>query len=532
MRLLEKTIDNNLVRDPNEVRKKLREMAVYRRVDLPLGERAIYAVPRGNNWQLPRVEEAIHYAGVDGVGLPESNKPISFVMRRDKLWVDQPDVGFNLFPQQLIVHKDMTKALEEIGKKYMRYCAKEPTWVQKNLGAAFAIGRFDVVIHPDGRYGVCEEDGEASLWGDAHEYNQIVETYILGLIGRLKNKGYDVVSTELPEVSGPYLRRGANIGTTILPSGEMRYFSTYAREGEVDAYVYHYQHNDAGNDGAHIPFIAPEKLTDKHLVIPRGRRGGHFLDYRGTIIDFKTFMKTVEPRSLIPGRMRDCKASLSAIGLGVLTTKKDAFEAARMAITDDSTARWAIKGLFSARTKDTVIVKTKKGTRRPGEFTLEQAMRRLGSYSDEYGDLVIVQPAYEYPTARDLGLTFNDEDPAELARYSHVDRQDVERFTSGMEKKYNVICRIFILYDQTHKKSPIVVGGLASGLSAEIVHNTKKAAVWPLFCEGVNAYPGITPYYTLKNDNCDNKEQGFHLFERRLADYSKQALRPDGEGAK
>lgn len=162
MQQLEKTIESNLARSPEEVRARFQEIESPK-VELPEGDLAICSIPRGIE-QLPFTEDfALKYGAHEVPG----NPPISKVMREDKLLIEHPDVGMHIFPQSLLIHEKVTKFLQEKAAAYMQYCPKESTWVQEHLGAAYAIGRYDVYIHPDGQLGVCEIDGEASLWGHA-----------------------------------------------------------------------------------------------------------------------------------------------------------------------------------------------------------------------------------------------------------------------------------------------------------------------------------------------------------------------------
>lgn len=527
MRALGELIEENLARGPNEVREKLREVKTYHQVELPAGERAIYAVPRDYDWQLPYVEAARHHACFHGDSslIPPDNKPISMVMRQHKLWADQANVGYHLFPQQLIVHKNVTEFLQQNAVEHMIHCPEETTWVQEHLGAAAAIARYDVSIYPDGRVGIGEIDLEASLWGNAQEYNQIVETHVLGFIDRLADKGYEMVSTEMPEIGQGDERKRLIIGQVKTPHGRTVYFDPMSGEGGSETYAYHYQHNDAGVYGTQIPFVAPEDLNDTHVAIPRGRRRGTFYYApERRMMGFNEYMKMVEQHSLIPGRLRDCKVPLAAMGMGVLATREHAFEAIEEMIDENPDARFAVKQAMAARTSDMAIVRRNSGRRRQGEYTLAQAAKRMSRYEGGYDDLVVVQPAFKHPSMEELGLEFSPTDAADLARYSHVSSRDVERFVPGQESAHNVLARIFIIYDKTQPEFATVIGGTGVALPGEIVHNTKRAAVFPLFCEGVMAYPNVIPYHSLEGQPQDRSD--FNVLHRRIANCAMRTLRP------
>lgn len=122
------------------------------------------------------------------------------------------------------------------------------------------------------------------------------------------------------------------------------------------------------------------------LVIPRGRRDGLFASWERGKLGFDDYMRHVEKRSLIPGRLRDCKIPLPALNLGVLATKEHALRAAETMLENNEVTRLAIKGLFSARTGNAGII-TSRGTKQRRESSLAQFARRVEGYKDNYGDV-------------------------------------------------------------------------------------------------------------------------------------------------
>jgi hypothetical protein len=117
----------------------------------------------------------------------------------------------------------------------------------------------------------------------------------------------------------------------------------------------------------------------------------------------------------------------------------------------------------------------------------------MKDYRDAYGNLVIMQPAYDYPTMQTLGLEFAKEDSVYLARYDHIKAADLSAFVPGVESKHNVLCRIFVIHEKG--KKPRVIGGLATAMSGRIVHGSNRAANYALYCQGVRPYAGIRPYH-------------------------------------
>ncbi len=72
------------------------------------------------------------------------------------------------------------------------------------------------------------------------------------------------------------------------------------------------------------------------------------------------------------------------------------------------------------------------------------------------------------------------------------------------------------MFDQTHSEEPQVIGGLAAGLPGAVIHNYRDAAVWPVFCEGVEAYPGITPHYKSRS--------GIEGRQRKIGNFASMLL--------
>lgn len=524
MRPLERSIEEHLAKTPEEVIAKLEKVPTYQYADVPVGERAIYAAPRGEDWQLPRVEKEAYDRGIPVKEAELFDQPLPLVMRdsRDAVGYGHKEVPFNLFPQHLILHKGMTELIED----QLNACAdeypEEPTYIQREFGKPTIALRLDGAVHPDregpqAREAIAEGDDFPSLWGNSDEYNPVVASHFLGVRRYFQEQNLDLVSVELPELRGtPRPREGEIISHSfgIRDSGNRLY--DYGARIEA----YDYQMNDAGTDGARFPLVELAEVLEQnreklqYLVYARGRRDGEFMydpnipvspeqfqqlidksqlligpgvdleELRQKImvsgrISFDQYMDLIEPYSVGPGRRRDNKISLAALGMGVLATKAVAFAAVRNLLRENRKAKYVIKALEGARTSKVFPV-VGTGTKDINEFSPDQAGERLS----DYDGLVIVQHTYENPTMEELGLEFREHDKEALLGASHVRESDVKYFVPGRENKTRVGKRIFAVLNPEEKRYK-VVGGLAVGTRGVIKHNDRATAVWPIHVEGV-----------------------------------------------
>jgi hypothetical protein len=470
-------------------------------VELPVGEEAYWTVPRvQGEWRLPR----------DSPDLDHTNRLILMPMRHDSY---DPNGYLAVVPQPIIMHERVVVALENYARQLFPYYPEENTLARREYGVPMLIGRFDVIVDKTGNIQICELDDACSLWPALPEINPIAETYITALEDQLDLPiytaelfQYDSGAWAVPPVTQSqrkdYLYRNGmgrwdpavvrEEGAMWLRQAERR----FTRDGGLSASNLRrlYLHNEDRWRGD----IKDIPLFERRPEPPLGDVALSVRAYRD-MPGFRGHMRKYGSRSITMAGERDSKFTQVLGGLGVLAVDLDtAINFGRMYQHDHPDELLVFSTERGARTEGTAIFSS-KGTRLKGVSNALQTTRKFGLAGRRP---IVIKPYKEPDTLAEAGVRFignGDADDAQPRVYTdrstirsvnHIGQSPGERVVVGMEDKFHMIFRTFVVY-MPEIGQVVHVGGMWQATDGRIVHGGAHSVCGPLYADGRYGYIGV-----------------------------------------
>ena len=382
-----------------------------------------------------------------------------------------------VLPQPIVMHEKLNSLLEKYATAHFRHYPAENSLARREHGVPMLIGRFDVIVDKAGNVQICELDDVCSLWPAMPQMNPIAESYIRALESQIKLPIYTAELfqyTHGPSGASPQVRREyARIsildddGTeqvAYIPRSEPITLAIQQQNGlewrggrkvaDKDHSYYQgllkrfYAHNEDNwrGDVNEAWLLRGERFgLDEVALSVRAYR-----DMRG----FQDHMDRYGSRSITMAWNRDSKWPLVADKLGVLAANLDvATEFGKIWQASHKDDLLVFKTLHGARTEGTAIYSS-RGTKLKGVASATQIARKFGA---DAGKPIVIQPYKEPDNLSQAGIRFigNGSDEGVIGAYSdrgrirslnHIGPNPGERILAGMEDKFFLIFRSFVVY--------------------------------------------------------------------------------------